>query len=225
MNIVTPKKKTAILISGRGSNMQSLIKATNRDNFPATISLVISNNPNAPGLKIANELGVFTQKLSDKLFKSQIAFDQKLNELLELSKIEIICLAGFMRILSGWFTEKWYGKIVNIHPALLPEFKGLDTHKRVLLEGVKKHGCSVHFATAEVDSGPIIIKYGIPVFDDDDEKTLAERVLKIEHQIYPMVLAKLANNEISIDSSKSTLKAFEAEVSSLIVPSLETIVQ
>ena len=151
-------KKTAILISGRGSNMQSLIQATNQPDYPATISLVISNNPDAIGLKFAKESGIPTQVLSEENFNSQESFDQNINETLEHFQIELICLAGFMRIVSAWFVKKWYGRLINIHPSLLPAFIGLNTHKRALESGVNIHGCTVHFVTAELDAGPLSFK-------------------------------------------------------------------
>ena len=197
-------KKTAILISGRGSNMESLIKASKQPDFPATISLVVSNNPDAAGLKISQKLGIPTKTLSSKSFDTQLSFDKKLNELLEHHKVEIVCLAGFMRIVSPWFASKWHGKLMNIHPALLPAFKGLNTHQRALEAGVKTHGCSVHFVIAELDAGPIISQGRVPVLTNDDESSLASRVLEIEHQIYPKALAMLASEKISIDSSKTT---------------------
>ena len=197
-------KKTAILISGRGSNMESLIKASKQPNYPATISLVVSNNPDAAGLKTSQKFGIPTKTLSSKSFDTQLSFDKKLNELLEHLKIEIVCLAGFMRIVSPWFASKWHGKLMNIHPALLPAFKGLNTHQRALEAGVKTHGCSVHFVIAELDAGPIISQGRVPVLTNDDESSLASRVLEIEHQIYPKALAMLASEKISIDSSKTT---------------------
>ena len=213
-------KKTAILISGRGSNMQSLIQATNQPDYPATISLVISNNPDAIGLKFAKESGIPTQVLSGENFNSQESYDQKINNTLERFQIELVCLAGFMRIVSAWFVKKWYGRLINIHPSLLPAFIGLNTHKRVLESGVNIHGCTVHFVTAELDAGPIIIQGATPVYSDDNEKSLASRILKIEHLIYPKALAMLASNKISIDSPNSTFKSDETVVPSLIVPSL-----
>ena len=198
-------KKTAILISGRGSNMESLIKASKQPNYPATISLVVSNNPDAAGLKTSQKFGIPTKTLSSKSFDTQLSFDKKLNELLEHLKIEIVCLAGFMRIVSPWFASKWHGKLLNIHPALLPAFKGLNTHQRALEAGVKTHGCSVHFVIAELDAGPIISQGRVPVLTNDDESSLASRVLEIEHQIYPKALAMLASEKISIDSPISTI--------------------
>ena len=198
-------KKTAILISGRGSNMESLIKASKQPDYPATISLVVSNNPDAAGLKTSQKFGIPTKTLSSKNFDTQLSFDKKLNELLEHLKIEIVCLAGFMRIVSPWFASKWHGKLINIHPALLPAFKGLNTHQRALEAGVKTHGCSVHFVIAELDAGPIISQGKVPVLTNDDESSLASRVLEIEHQIYPKALAMLASEKISIDSPISTI--------------------
>ena len=213
-------KKTAILISGRGSNMQSLIQATNQPDYPATISLVISNNSNAIGLKFAKESGIPTQVLTGENSDSQESYDQNINEVLERFQIELVCLAGFMRIVSAWFVKKWYGRLINIHPSLLPAFIGLNTHKRALESGVNIHGCTVHFVTAELDAGPIIIQGATPVFCDDNEKSLASRVLEIEHVIYPKALAMLASNMISIDSPKTTFKTGETTVPSLIVPTL-----
>lgn len=203
VNSTSSCKNTAILISGRGSNMNSIIQAANQSDFPAKISLVVSNKPDAAGLKSANKFGIPTQILPSKDFDSRESYDKKLNEILEKFNIEIICLAGFMRIVSPWFANKWHGKLINIHPALLPAFKGLNTHQRALEAGVKIHGCTVHFVTAELDAGPIISQAAIPVLHTDDEKSLAARVLEVEHQIYPTALAMLASNKISINSLKT----------------------
>ena len=215
------KKKTAILISGRGTNMRSLIKAAKCENFPAKISLVISNKSDAFGLKIAKRFGISTKCICSKEHNTQEAYDKKLDEILKQSNIEIVCLAGFMKIMSAWFVEKWYGRLINIHPALLPAFKGLNTHKRALEKGVIGHGCTVHFVSAELDSGPKIAHAGVLVYGSDDENTLATRVLNTEHKIYPLALAKLASKNFSIPCYKDNTNKNQTETLPLFISALK----
>ena len=180
------KKRVAILISGRGSNMAALVKAAQADpDFPARIVLVLSNRPEAAGLAFAAAEGIPAAVVPSKLYgKDRAAFDAAMQAELERAGVEIICLAGFMRLLTPEFCESWSGRMINIHPALLPSFKGLDTHARALEEGVKFHGCTTHFVTPGMDEGPIILQAAVPVLDDDTEETLAARVLAEEHRIY-----------------------------------------
>jgi formyltetrahydrofolate-dependent phosphoribosylglycinamide formyltransferase len=192
------KKRTAILISGRGSNMAALIRASQAEpDFPAEIVLVLSNKPEAPGLAFAAEAGVSQVVVASKAFgKDREAFDAAMQAELQRAGVEIICLAGFMRLLTPGFCEAWMGRMINIHPALLPSFKGLDTHARALEEGVKIHGCTTHFVTPGMDEGPIILQAAVPVRDDDTEASLAARVLAEEHRIYPETLRLLAAGKL-----------------------------
>jgi len=187
------RKRVAVLISGRGSNMAALIDAAKDLTYPAEIALVLSNVPEAGGLEVAEAAGIATEVVDHKPFgKDRAAFERALQAVLEKHEIEIVCLAGFMRILTADFVGKWQGRMINIHPALLPQFKGVDTHRRALEAKVKQHGATVHFVVAEMDSGPIILQDAVEVRPDDTEATLAARVLAIEHRIYPQALKMLA---------------------------------
>jgi phosphoribosylglycinamide formyltransferase-1 len=187
------RKRVAVLISGRGSNMAALIEAAKNPAYPAKIVLVLSNVPDAGGLQTAKAAGIETAVIDHKQFgKDRAAFEDAMQGALERHKIEIVCLAGFMRILTADFVARWYGKMLNIHPALLPAFKGLDTHKRALEAKVKQHGATVHFVAPEMDSGSIILQGAVEVRPDDTEAALAARVLAVEHRIYPEALKMLA---------------------------------
>jgi phosphoribosylglycinamide formyltransferase 1 len=191
---MSSKPRVAVLISGRGSNMQALIEAAREDrNYPAEIALVLSNKPDAPGLEIARGFGIAALAVPAKLFgKDREAHERALHAVLQDQKIEIVCLAGYMRILTPWLVKNWSGRMLNIHPSLLPAYKGLDTHARVLAAGETRHGCTVHLVTEGMDEGPILAQAEVPVLADDTEDTLAARVLAQEHLLYPAALAKLA---------------------------------
>lgn len=187
------RKRVAILISGRGSNMSALIAAAKAADYPAEISLVISNRPDAAGLARAQAEGIPTAVVDHKNYgNDREAFERALQAVLETHRIELICLAGFMRLLSPWLVERWHGRMLNIHPALLPEFKGLDTHRRALAAGAKLHGATVHLVVPDVDSGPIIMQEAVPVVAGDTVDSLSARVLEVEHRIYPAALKLLA---------------------------------
>ena len=186
------KRRVGILISGRGSNMAALIEATRAPDDPAEIALVISNEPDAAGLSYASSRDVPTAIVNHRDFASRDAFADALDEKLREAKVEIVCLAGFMRLLATPFVERWRGRMINIHPSLLPAFKGLNTHARALDAGAKTHGCTVHYVEPELDSGPIILQAEVPVLPGDDEATLAARVLKEEHRLYPAALRLVA---------------------------------
>lgn len=186
------RKRVAILISGRGSNMAALIEAAKDPAYPAEIALVVSNRPNAGGLAAAHEAGIETAVVDHKRFEDREAFERELQKVLEDHRIEIVCLAGFMRLLTPWLISRWDRRMINIHPALLPAFKGLDTHERAIAEGATEHGATVHFVVPEMDSGPIITQASVPVRKDDTAQTLAARVLAVEHRIYPQALRLVA---------------------------------
>jgi phosphoribosylglycinamide formyltransferase 1 len=193
------RKRVAVLISGRGSNMAALIEAAKDKNYPAEIALVLSNRADAGGLLVAHAAGIATEVVEHTQFgKDRAGFEHALQATLEKHRIEIVCLAGFMRLLSGEFVNRWQGRLLNIHPALLPAFKGLDTHKRALESGAKVHGATVHFVVPEMDSGPIIAQGAVNVATGDTEEMLAARVLKVEHQIYPLALKLLADGRIRV---------------------------
>jgi phosphoribosylglycinamide formyltransferase 1 len=187
------KKRVAILISGRGSNMTALIEAAKASDYPAEIVLVVSNRPDAPGLARARAAGVAATVIDHTAFgDKREAFERALDDELRNNQIDLVCLAGFMRLLTPWFVARWSGRMLNIHPSLLPQFKGLDTHRRALEAGVKTHGATVHFVVPEMDSGPIVVQDSVAVQDGDTEATLAARVLELEHQIYPRALRAVA---------------------------------
>lgn len=187
------RKRVAVLISGRGSNMSALIEAAKDKNFPAEIVLVLSNVPDAGGLDVAHKNGIATEVIDHRPFaKDRAAFEAELQRTLLKHAIEIVCLAGFMRLLTADFVGQWQGRMLNIHPALLPQFKGLHTHRRALEAKVKEHGATVHFVVPEMDSGPIVAQEAVEVRGDDTEASLAARVLQAEHRIYPLALKLLA---------------------------------
>jgi phosphoribosylglycinamide formyltransferase 1 len=182
------KTKVAILISGRGSNMQAIVKACESFDFPAEVVLVLSNKSEAEGLKFAQEKNIKTAFVNHKEFSSREDFDKKVSEEIEKSGAEIICLAGFMRLLSPWFVQRWFDKLINIHPSLLPEFKGADAVGDAIKAGAKKSGCTVHFVREEMDSGPIILQAEVVVLETDTKEILAAKILKEEHRIYSEAL-------------------------------------
>jgi phosphoribosylglycinamide formyltransferase-1 len=187
------KKRVAVLISGRGSNMTALIEAAKAQDYPAEIVVVVSNRPDALGLVRAREAGIATALVDHTAFgKDREAFERALDAELQSRRIEIVCLAGFMRLLTPWFVDRWSGRMINIHPALLPRFKGLDTHRRALEAGAEEHGATVHFVSVGMDEGPVILQRAVPVLGSDTEASLAARVLEVEHQIYPQALRLVA---------------------------------
>jgi phosphoribosylglycinamide formyltransferase-1 len=215
------KKRVAVLISGRGSNMAALIEAARDPGFPAEIVLVLSNRPTAAGLASARAAAIATAVVDHALYgKDREAFEHKLQETLELHRAELVCLAGFMRLLTPSFVTRWHERMINIHPALLPAFKGLATHERALATGVKIHGASVHFVVPEMDSGPIIAQGAIAVRDDDTPATLAARVLAIEHRIYPAALALLARGQVKIVDGRCLIEDAAGDAGQLIVPAI-----
>ena len=189
---MTARMRTAILISGRGSNMKALIAAARRPDFAAEIALVLSDRPQAAGLAVAREAGVAAEAIDFQRLPDKSAFEAALDARLRAAGVELICLAGFMRILSGDFVGRWEGRILNIHPSLLPDLRGLRTHERALAEGRAEHGCTVHYVSAELDAGPIIAQARVPVLPGDDAETLAARVLVEEHRLYPLALDAVA---------------------------------
>ena len=201
------RKRVAVLISGRGSNMSALIEAAKAKDYPAEIVLVVSNRPDAAGLARAREAAIATAVIDHRLFlDDRAAFERALDDELREYRIDIVCLAGFMRLLTPWFITRWSGRILNIHPALLPEFKGLDTHRRALAAGVKRHGATVHFVVEETDAGPVISQQSVPVLQGDTEETLAARVLEIEHLIYPEALRLVAEGRAKFAKPQPEIK-------------------
>lgn len=196
------RKRVAVLISGRGSNMVALIEAAKTKDYPAEIVLVVSNVPDAAGLDRARQDGIATFVVDHRQFgNDREAFERALDERLASRRIELVCLAGFMRLLTPWFVTRWSGRLLNIHPALLPQFKGLNTHRRAIEAGAGRHGATVHFVVPEMDSGPIILQDSVPVLEDDTEAALAARVLAVEHRIYPQALRLVAEGRVALDGA------------------------
>ena len=190
------KKRVAIFISGRGSNMEQLVKASENNDYPAQIVGIISDKSEAKGLKFAKEKNIEHIVISPKDFPNKQETDRAISEQLKKWKIDIICLAGYMRLLSDDFCDQWQGKIINIHPSLLPKYKGLNTHQRALDAGEIEHGCTVHFVTKKMDDGPIIGQVIVPIMAGDDADILEKKVLKAEHKLYPWALEQVASGKI-----------------------------
>jgi len=187
------KTRLVILISGRGSNMRSIIEAINHQQLDARVAAVISNRPDAAGLEYASSQSIPTKIVDHKAFEDRESFDRALAQQIDEFNPDYVILAGFMRILTAEFVEHYQNKLINIHPSLLPKFKGLDTHQRAIDAGEKEHGASVHFVTAELDDGPVIMQAKVQVMPDDSAQSLAARVLEQEHQLYPAAIQKLVN--------------------------------
>lgn len=201
------RKRCAILISGRGSNMVSLVEAARAPDYPADIALVLSNLPHAGGLERARSFGIATASVDHRAFgKDREAFERAMDETLRVNQIELIALAGFMRILTPWFVRRWEGRMLNIHPSLLPLFKGTHTHRQALEAGVAEHGCSVHFVVPELDAGPVIRQARVPVLPGDDEAALAARVLVQEHILYPLALADVASGRVALSDANTVMR-------------------
>ncbi len=211
--------KVGILISGRGSNAIALIEASQKPGFPARVVVVISNELEAAGLKRANELGIKTEVINHKTYAGREAFERELDTRLNVYGVDLVCLAGFMRILTPWFVDRWLDKLINIHPSLLPSFPGLDTHKKALASGVKFTGCTVHFVRAEMDHGPIVIQAAVPVLPGDNEDKLAARVLEAEHKIYPQAVRMIGEGRVNIYEETVFVEGAMGPVESLINPS------
>ena len=217
MSASTRKKRVAILISGRGSNMISLIEAARAPDYPAEIVLVLSNRPDAAGLDRAREAGIPARAIDHKAFSDRTRFDAALQAELEGAGIELIVLAGFMRILTDAFVEAWSGRMINIHPSLLPLFKGTHTHERALEAGVRLHGCTVHYVVPELDAGPIVAQAAVPVLPDDDADTLSARVIVQEHRLYPAALAVIAGGGAVLEGGRVRFSARERDAGAAIL--------
>jgi phosphoribosylglycinamide formyltransferase-1 len=217
---MTKRKRVAVLISGRGSNLQALIEAAAHPDYPAEIALVLSNVAGAPGIERAAEAGIPSRTVPHRAFASREEFDTALDQVLRQNAIEFVCLAGFMRILSDFFARAWQGRLINIHPSLLPAFKGIDVHKRVLEAGVRISGCTVHFVVPELDSGPIIAQAAVPVLTDDTEETLSRRILAAEHRLYPHALKLLAANKVRMSENAVTFDFEPGDGGQLFSPPL-----
>lgn len=213
------RKRVAVLISGRGSNMAALIEAARDKSYPAEIVLVLSNKADAGGLVTARDNNIATAVVEHGAFgKNRAAFDAAMQRVLEAHRIDLVCLAGFMRLLSPGFVGLWQNRMLNIHPALLPAFKGLDTHRRALEAGAKTHGATVHFVVPEMDAGPIIMQGAVAVRQDDTEDALASRVLKVEHKIYAAALRLVAEGRVNVTEGRCLIDGKPVPEASALTP-------
>jgi phosphoribosylglycinamide formyltransferase-1 len=215
---IAARVRTAVLISGRGSNLAALIDACRRPGARAEIALVISSRPDAAGLQRARAAGIAAETVDYRRFEGREEFDRHISDMLQRNEVELICLAGFMRVVSGWFVARWRDRVLNIHPSLLPAFPGLDTHSRALAAGVRFAGCTVHFVRAEVDAGPIIVQGVVPVRIGDTVETLAARVLQAEHRCYPLALELVASGRARVVDERVVIERAETPTTVLINP-------
>lgn len=211
------RRKVGILISGRGSNMAALLEAAADPDYPAEIALVLSNRPTAAGLDRAREAGIETAVIDHKAYPDRASFDAAVDARLREAGVEIVCLAGFMRLLTPGFVDGWRDRMINIHPSLLPLFPGLHTHERAIEAGMRLAGCTVHFVRSEMDSGPIIAQAAVPIAPDDTAETLSKRVLKAEHHLYPLALALLAGDLVRVEGERAVIDgALPVELAAMI---------
>jgi phosphoribosylglycinamide formyltransferase-1 len=211
------RRRTAVLISGRGSNLAALIDACRDAAFPASIELVISNKADASGLAVAAQAGIATQVI-DHRGRSREDFEADLDAALRGASVDLVCLAGFMRLLTPGFVTPWYGRLINIHPSLLPAFRGIRVHEQALAAGVRISGCTVHFVRPAVDDGPIIAQAAVPVAADDTPETLAARILQAEHLVYPQALRWVASGQARIDGERVAIDRVTAPAGMLVSP-------
>lgn len=211
-------KSIVILISGRGSNMVALIDAAASGTLPVRVAAVLANRPDAKGLEVAAAAGVVTRVVDHRLYRDRESFDAAMAEAIDAYSPDLVVLAGFMRILSDGFVAHYEGRLINIHPSLLPSFPGLHTHQRALDDGVRVHGCTVHFVTPTLDHGPIVVQAAVPVLDGDDATVLAARVLEQEHRIYPLAVRWFAEGRLRLEDGRVRLDAPQEYASCLISP-------
>ena len=212
------KLKIGVIISGRGSNLQSLIDACAKPNFPAEIQVVISNRPGVYGLERAQLAGINTATIDHKSFDGREDFEDSIQAELEANDVELVCLAGFMRILNAEFVSKWRDRMLNVHPSLLPAFKGLHTHERAIEAGCRFTGCTIHYVVPELDAGPIILQTAVPIAENDTSETLAEKVLEYEHSMYPEAVRLIAENRVRVSGHKALIKDMQVPDTGLINP-------
>lgn len=214
------KTRCVVLISGRGSNLSAILKATQSAGYPAEVVGVVSNKAEAPGLQLARDADISVSVLPNADYADRASYDQALQAAVDAYDPDLVILAGFMRILTPEFVAHYTGRMINIHPSLLPAFTGLHTHQRALDAGVRVHGCTVHFVTAELDHGPMIAQAAVPVLESDDARTLGARVLSVEHQLYPMAVRWFAEGRLTVVGQRVLLLHEEVTSNALIVPSL-----
>lgn len=216
MSLAPQRRRVGILISGRGSNMTALVEAAKDPDFPAEIVLVLANRPDAGGLQRASAEGIAAVAVDHKAYADRQPFEEAVDAVLREHRVEIVCLAGFMRVLTPWFISRWHGRLINIHPSLLPAHRGLHTHRRALEDGVSRHGATVHFVVPELDAGPLIAQGSVPVLPDDTEETLAARVLVEEHRLYPQALARVALGQAVLHEGEVSTDARPSETARIL---------
>ncbi|MBN2751752.1 MAG: phosphoribosylglycinamide formyltransferase [Rhodospirillaceae bacterium] len=216
--MTTKHLRLGVLISGRGSNLQSLIAACADPTFPAEVALVISNIPGVAGLDRAAEAGVTTAVIDHTAYAGRDSFETAVTEALAAADVDLICLAGFMRLLTPGFVSRWHDRLINIHPSLLPAYKGLHTHQRALADGVRFTGCTVHFVRSDMDAGPIIVQAAVPTLPSDTPDILSERVLENEHVIYPQAVRLIAEGRVGIDGTRVVIDDFNTPPTAVINP-------
>ncbi|SJZ43008.1 phosphoribosylglycinamide formyltransferase-1 [Enhydrobacter aerosaccus] len=212
------KLKVGVLISGRGSNMAALIEAAKASDYPAEIVCVLSNVASAPGLQMAAKAGIATEVVSHRDFADRESFDRTVSATLEKHGVEFVVLAGFMRILSAWFPQHWAGRLINIHPSLLPAFKGLHVQRQALDAGVRLSGCTVHLVTGELDGGPIVAQAAVPVLRGDTEEALSARILRQEHRLYPLVVRWFGERRVTVSGGKVEVTGVPPDATLLFSP-------
>ena len=217
---MTCRRRVGVLISGRGSNLQALVDASKSDDYPAEIACVVCNLAGTEGLRRAERAGIATHIVPHTAYGSREAFDGAIDEILCSSGVAFVCLAGFMRVLSDAFVQKWRGRLVNIHPSLLPAFKGLNVHRRIVESGARISGCSVHFVVPELDSGPIIAQAAVPVWPGDTPEALAARTLAAEHRLYPLALRLLAEDRVILHGEQALYRHVQEADGELFSPAL-----
>ncbi len=214
------RRRTAILISGRGSNMMALVEAARRADYPAEIVAVLSNRPGAGGLAWARDQGIKALAIDHKAYATREAFEAELHAALVAERVELVACAGFMRLMTAGFVDRWAGRMINIHPSLLPLYPGLHTHARAIADGVRIAGCTVHFVVPQMDAGPIIAQGAVPVLDRDDPDTLATRILAVEHRLFPHALALVASGTARLEGTRVTVAGSVNQASRLISPEM-----
>lgn len=214
------KLKVAVLISGRGSNLKALIEAAAEPDYPARIVLVLSNVPGAAGLAHAVQAGIATAAVDHTAYPTREEFEKAVNEQLRAAGAELVCLAGFMRLLTDGFVRRWWDRLINIHPSLLPAFRGLHVHERVLEYGARFSGCTVHFVRPAMDDGPIIVQAAVPVFPDDDADSLAARILTEEHACYPLAVRLIGESRLRVSEERVLIRGARSPRGALINPTV-----
>lgn len=213
-----PRLRLGVLISGRGSNLQALIAACADPDYPAEIALVVSNKPDARGLEHAEKAGIATRVVPHGDYRDRETFDRVVSAALKDAGVELVCLAGFMRLLSPWFVETWHDTVVNIHPSLLPSFKGIDAHEQAIAAGVRVSGCTVHIVRTEMDAGPILVQAVVPVLPGDDAASLAARILVQEHRCYPLAVRLIAERRVTVDGERAIVDGVTEPRAALVSP-------